>query len=337
MAGTEKLRVGIGQFAEPTKEKLDYIRSLGIKDVILNMYSLAQEDTFGPGKRKLPLSGARLWDYQELLLLKNRIEDAGLSLHAIENIPSYFYRDIIIGGPMRKEQLENVKITIDTIGRVGIKTLGYNWMPTGVWRTSEMFCLPGGAHTTAFDYEAVRNAPLSLDREYGDEEMWENYERFVEEAVPAAEEAGVVLALHPSDPPVQSIGGVPFLFRDFASLKRAMAIRESDNHAVELCLGTCAEMGEDLHEIIRHFGSAGKIAYIHFRDVSSSVPRFHETFIGEGMWDPVALFKTLRKAGFDGVVIPDHVPHIPGDSSWNMTSRAYAVGYLKGIIRTLES
>lgn len=335
MPKNETIRVGIGQFSNPTNDKLDYIRSLGVEDVILNMYALAPVNSLAPGKKVFPLSGESAWEYQELILLKSRIEDAGLRLHAIENIPASFYRDIITGGKRQKEQIENVKKTVANIGRAGITILGYNWMPTGVWRTSETFPLPGGALTTAFDYEAVKNAPFSLDREYEDDEIWDNYHLFVEELLPVAEEAGVMLALHPSDPPVKKIGGVPFLFRDFASLKRAMEIRESDHHAVELCLGTCAEMGENLHDIIRYFGTRNKIAYIHFRDVSDSVPKFHETFIGHGMWDPRALFQTLTDVGYTGVVIPDHVPHIPGDSSWGHTSRAYAVGYLRGIIRSI--
>ena len=41
-------------------------------------------------------------------------------------------------------------------------------------------------------------------------------------------------------------------------------------------------MSENVYDAIREFGSQGKIAYVHFRNVTSSVPKFDETFIDDG-------------------------------------------------------
>ena len=326
------MRVGLGQFMQPTRDRLRFIKQLGVNDVLLNMYAtplLADSET--------PLTGDAEWDFQELIQLRNRIEDAGLRLNAIENIPIQFYDDVMLGGPDRDQQLEHVKRTIRNIGRAGIPVLGYHWAPSGVWRTSTSRRVRGGAESTAFDAKDIENAPLTFDRTYTEEELWENYEHFLESVLPVAEEAGVTLALHPNDPPIEGIGGVPFLFRNFENFKRAMDLVPSDNHGLEFCLGTWSEMGENLFDVIEYFGERDELVYVHFRDVEGTVPSFHETFLDEGNYDEYEIMRALDDVGFSGLMIPDHVPRLEGDDDWKPRGRAYTVGYLKGLLRERQS
>jgi len=72
-----------------------------------------------------------------------------------------------------------------------------------------------------------------FDREYSEDDMWSNYEYFINAALPVAEEAGVKLALHPDDPPVPTIGGVARVFRNLEGFKRAMEIGNSPNHGLD--------------------------------------------------------------------------------------------------------
>ncbi|GAB3031872.1 mannonate dehydratase [Natronobiforma cellulositropha] len=324
------MRVGLGQFMQPTRERLRFIEQLGVEDVILNMY-----ETPLLADNEVPLTGDAEWDFQELVQLRTRVEDAGLRLAAIENLPISFYDDVMLGREGRDEQLECVKTTIRNIGRAGIPVLGYHWSPSGVWRTTTSRRVRGDAISTGFDAWEVENAPLSHGREYTDEELWANYEYFLEAVLPVAEEAGVTLALHPNDPPVDRIGGMPFLFRDFENFKRAMDLVESDNHGLEFCLGTWSEMGEDLFEVIEYFGERDELVYVHFRDVEGTLPSFTETFIDEGNYDEFEIVRALDDAGFSGVMIPDHVPRLEGDGDWKHRGRAYTVGYLKGMLRSL--
>jgi len=325
------MRVGLGQFTEPTEERLRYVKQLGVDDVLLNMYQYDPEYPHLPDRDAVPLEGENEWSYENVLALRERVESAGLRLNAIENVPISFYDDIMLGEDGREQQLEHMKTTVRNLGRAGVPTLGYHWMPSGVRRTGTVD-VRGGAAATAFDRDEA-DPSRTHDREYTEAELWENYELFLEELLPVAEEHGVEMCLHPNDPPVESLGGVPQLFRNFENFKRAMEIVPSDNHGLEFCLGCWSEMGEDLEAAIRHFGARDELAYVHFRDVEGTVPSFHETWIDEGNYDALEIVRLLREVGFSGMMIPDHTPHLEGDSDWEHRGRAYTVGHLKALLR----
>jgi mannonate dehydratase len=219
------------------------------------------------------------------------------------------------------------------MGRAGIPILGYHWMPNRVWRTPDPAVLRGGATATRFDLAEHADAPLSHNRVYTEDEMWASHEYYLERILPVAEESDVRLALHPDDPPVESLGGVARIFRNFDGFKRAMTTFDSPHHGLDFCMGCWSEMGpEGVLPAIEYFGSGDKIFYIHFRDVQGRVPRFNESFINEGNLDTFEVVKTLKKVGFTGFLIPDHVPKLEGDTPWGHRSRAYALGYITALI-----
>ena len=324
---SQQMRVGIGQLRDPSRDQLCFIRQLGVRDVIFNFAGRASD---------VPLSGDSSWDVQELVQLRNRVEDAGLRLAAIENVPLDFYEDIMLGGDECEDQLRGMAETVRNLGRADIPILGYNWMPNLVWSSSRTYPVRGGAEARAYDHEQLKHAPLTHDREFSEAELWKNYEQFLEHIIPVAEEAGVTMCVHPDDPPVTSLGGIPRLFRNFDNYKRAMNIVDSPNHGVEFGLGVFSEMGEDVIEVIEYFGERDEITYIHFRDVAGTVPRFHETFLdeAESNYDEWDVLQTLDQVGFSGVMIPDHVPTMSCEDSW-AAGRGYTVGYLKGMLKAL--
>jgi mannonate dehydratase len=298
------------------------------------LYQYDPEYPHMPDDEVTPLKGDKEWSYENLIELREEVESAGLRLHAIENVPISFYEDIMLGRDGKEEQLEHIKNTVRNMGKAGIPIFGYHWSPTGVWRTGE-HSVRGGAQATAFDATAVSDE-LMYDREYSSEELWANYEFFLRELLPVAEEHDIKLALHPNDPPVSdSLGGIPMLFNDFESFKRAMDLVLSPNHGLEFCLGTWSQMGVDLEKVIRYFGDKDKIFYVHFRDVNGVVPEFHETWVDEGNFDALEIIRLLDEVGFSGVMIPDHTPHMDGDTDWDHRGRAYTVGYLKALLRCI--
>jgi mannonate dehydratase len=344
----ETMRVGLCDNGDLSDENLTFARQLGLTSVR------------AATPRSLP--GTQRWEYEDLKRLVDRTAAYGLKLEVIENTPTGFFEKVMLGQPGRDEQIEHYCATIRNMGRAGIPILGHNWMPNFVWRTSRTTEGRGGAHVTAFDMALVDSTAHGAQRafvsnqaaviddvmaHYGetqvvtDEDMWANYEYFIRAVLPVAEVSGVRLALHPDDPPVPSLGGVARIFRDVAGFQKGYALASgSPAWGLDLCLGCCSEMSGgavNVREMIEFFGPRGSICYVHFRDVQGTVPKFAECFLGEGNYDPAEIMLLLRKSGFTGFVLDDHVPHIVGDTAYGHRARAHAIGYMQGLLRAIET
>lgn len=319
------MKVGLGAIHDPDYDTLRFAKQLGVDHIIVHT-----PDIRGDG----------YWEFQDLLRLRTHVESMGLNLYAIENIPRSHYDKILEGKPGRDEQIEKVCKTITNMGRAGIRVLGYHFILLGVWRTGRTPIGRGGAEVTWYDHALVENAPLADIGEYDDETVWANFEYFIKAVMPVAEREGVVMALHPDDPPVPKIAGVARIIRSIDAYKRVMDMVDSPSNCIEFCQGTISEMcssAEEVYDAIRYFGSRGKISYVHFRNVTSCVPHFAETFIEEGYVDMLQAMRCYKEVGFQGVLIGDHVPGIVGDTRWGHRGRAYTTGYIKALIKCVEA
>jgi len=176
---------------------------------------------------------------------------------------------------------------------------------------------------------------LSHGREFTPQEIWENYTYFIKQVVPVAEEAGVRIGIHPDDPPVPELGGVPrCIFGNFEGYRRALEIADSPNVGVCFCVGCWLEggtlMGNGTLESIRAFAAQGKLFKVHFRNVDAPLPHFVETFVDDGYMDMYKVMRELRMVGFNGVAIADHIPVMAGGPR---VSTAYTIGYMKALLR----
>lgn len=343
----QSIRIAVGQFNELTEEKLRFAAQIGVKGIQMN-------------NPKLP--GDTHWEEKDIRALVDKTEAAGLTLEAIENVPTHFYNKAMLGLEGRDEQIENYNTTVRNVGRAGVPILGLHFMPNSVWRTERLAPARGGAGATKFDMAEVEGKgkdewrkfmPTSLGRAdsmpvFDDpsqivsaDRMWDNYCYFMDRVLPVAEEAGVKIALHPDDPPVPMLGGVARIFKETADFKRAWhRYQNSPAWGLDLCLGCCSEMpggAVNVKEMIEFFGPKGRIFYVHFRDVKGTVPNFTECFIGEGNYNPAEIMALLRKSGFTGFLLDDHVPHMDEDTDWNHRGRAHAIGYMQGLLRVTEA
>jgi len=343
------MRVGV-RTRTLSDDRLAFCKQIGVDDVFLD-HREPRGDVFTDegddfdGAATVTVDEGVVPSVDELVRARERAADAGLRLMGIQSLSYNVYGKIMLGKPGVEEQLETIKQLVRNLGAADIPILGYQWNPRGVvpMRTSETE-LRGGASGRAFDVDELDDpyeAVTELEREYTEEELWETYETFLEEVLPVAEEAGVRLALHPADPPtVEQLGGIPRLFRSFEAFRRAMEVVPSPNHGLKLCLGCFSEMpATDVEEVVRHFGERDEIVFVHFRDVVGTWPAFHETFVdgGASNFDPLAVTKALRDVGFSGVIVPDHVPDVVGDTDWGHRGRAQAVGFLNGLVRSVLS
>jgi mannonate dehydratase len=332
---------------------------MGVRDVVL--YG-------GPGAKTVPgtmqpLTTARA-TYEQYLAARQRLERFGLRLAAVEggfiHLPKY--HDIVFGGPQRDRLSEEVIAEIRDMGRAGVPVYGYNWMPLLVWRTKPS-PIRGDAEATAFDNRLAQKAvdrgsciELRKELNWGmmtceaalgpeeakptEESMWANLEYWIRKVTPEAEKAGIRLGIHPDDPPVASLAGVPRLMRNHAAYRRLLEIYPSDANAIEFCQGTFSEMPDDVYEAIRYFGLRNKILYVHFRNVSGPVPAFREEFINTGYVDMAKAMRTYKEAGYRGVFIDDHCPKVVGDMEFpgnlgGYRTRLHALGYIQALIDTV--
>ena len=315
------IKLAVGQIPLPNEEWMRYAVQMGCEGAILHVPPLPAENGY--------------WEESDLVALREGVESWGLELVSIENTQWPMYIECMIGGPRRDEQIESYRKTITNMGRAGIKTLGFCWMPNLVWPTYFPPIGRGGANVRTFDLSDLDSVESSYDEDIPEDQMWENFERFITAVIPAAEESGVRLALHPDDPPVPSIGGVARIFRNFEAFRRATEdICPSPNFGLNFCMGSWSEMGPNVAlEAMRYFAERGRIFYLHFRDVKGHIPHFEECFLGEGNLDPAEAIRILLDTGFDGYMEDDHVPSMFGDDTpWAPRGRAWSAGYIRGLL-----
>jgi mannonate dehydratase len=326
------MRVGWSKYRDLDDTELRQIRQLGVEDILLVPYQYEDFESAIPTGDE--------WSSEELVEVRDRIAAQDLRLVGFEQMPITLY-DVLLDDEGRDESIEKIKTTIRNMGAAGIPVLGYSGHPpNGVGRTTRSKEIRGGAKTTAFVEAEMEDPGQLADRQFTEEELWEIYEAFLAEVLPVAEEAGVQLAVHPSDPPIEEIGGVPLLFRNFENFKRAMELVSSENHGLKLCLGCWSEMGEDVLEVIRYFGSRDEITYVHFRDVVGTVPEFYETFLDdeESNYNEYDVVQALYDVGYSGLLLPDHVPMLDGEDAWEFggtVGRSFTVGYIRGLIKSV--
>jgi mannonate dehydratase len=295
----------------------------------------------------------KLWTYEDLVEIREEIEAHGLVWEAIENFDPAHWHDVLLDGPRRREQVEDVKKMIRAVGRAGIPILGYNFSLAGVWGWTKGPFGRGGAISQRYDESALDtqtpipngmiwnmiydpDAPSGTVAPVSPEQLWDRYERFLAEILPVAEEAGVTMALHPDDPPADFLRGTARLVNRPDKYQRMLDLVPSTASALEFCLGSLQEMPEgDVYESIEQYGSQGKIAYVHCRNVRGRVPYYQEVFIDEGDIDMVRAVALLKKVGYDGVLIPDHTPEMSCDAPWH-AGMAFALGYLRAAIQVVD-
>ena len=320
---TPGIKLCVQSPATPTDEQLLFLKQLGAQYVSVG-------------------STPELRTAEGFLQIKKRYADAGITVWNIGNVWVHNMPEVTLNLPGRDQKIEEYKQYLRNLQKAGIRYSTYAHMGNGIWTSGRTDVR--GSSAREFDQNSptargnwdgkVYSGPLSHGREYTPDEIWENYTHFIKQVVPVAEETGVRIGIHPDDPPVPVLAGVPrCIFSNFKGYERALKIADSPNVGICLCCGTWLEggkqlTGKDPAEMIRHFG-AKKIWKIHFRNVSATLPHFVETFMDNGYYDMWKIMKALRDVDYDGIVILDHSPAMVGG---NYTQTAYGFAYMKALL-----
>ncbi len=352
------MKLGLGLYRHMlTSENFRFARQAGATHIVAHLVDYFRGAGHAPGdnqptgtKGGWGLAGDpdRLWTVEELAAIKRDIEAAGLKWEAIENLDPAHWHDILLDGPKRAQHIENVKTLLRRMGEVGIPILGYNFSIAGVAGRVTGNYARGDAPSVGMAGPVDDPIPLGMvwnmvyDSQAPEgtlapitpEELWRRLRAFLTEVLPVAEQAGVILAAHPDDPPLPTIRGQPRLVYQPSLYQKLLDISPSPSNRLEFCIGSLAEMTEgDIYDVVDRYSRQGRLGYVHFRNVRGKVPTYQETFIDEGDVDMVRVFAILRRNGYDGVLIPDHTPQMSCAAPWH-AGMAYALGYMMAVMKT---
>ncbi len=353
------MKIGLGLYrASLTPDNLAFAAQAGASHIVAHLTdyfrgrdpSLTKgDDSDGWGDCR----GDTPWSFEELAALVAQVRAAGLEVAALENFSPAFWSDVLLDGPDRPAQMDGLKRLVRDAGRAGIPCIGYNFSIAGVWGWTRGPYARGGAMSVGFDADRIDPATPIPDGmvwnmrvrdgrrdaepvRVTDEELWQRLEWFLKELVPVAEEAGLRLAAHPDDPPMDTLRGTARLVNRVEKYDRLLALVPSSSNALELCLGSLQEMpGGPVYGAVDRFARGGNIGYVHFRNVQGKVPRYAETFVDEGDLDMAEIVRILRDAEYDGVMIPDHTPELACGAPWH-AGMAFALGYMRALLQNAD-
>ena len=303
-----------------------------------------------------------VWPRESIARLKQQAEQNGLAFEVVESVP--VHEEIKLGGSQTGQLLDNYCENLLRLGEAGVKVVCYNFMPVFDWLRSDLSHQnPDGSFSLAYEDKTVLamnplEGGLSLpgwDESYrGDElkelmarwqdtteqDLWRNFERFLQAVIPAAEQAGIRMAIHPDDPP-WGIFGLPRIITGAQSVRKMRKIMPSPANGLTLCTGSLGASGEnDVTAMAEEF--CDYIPFVHLRNVRRSGEKdFTETaHLSEcGSLDMYAIVKALVKNGFDGYVRPDHGRMIWGEKGrpgYGLFDRALGAAYVNGLFEAAQ-
>lgn len=288
------------------------------------------------------------WTVDGLKRLKERIDATGVQLVMVplplssSVIEKAEMPSILLGqSPERDRAVDQICEMIRNVAAAGIPAVKYNMSILGVVRTAPA-AGRGGAQYSTFKYDDAIHEPRTAAGAVPADLYWERITWFLERVAPVAAEYKVRIACHPHDPGMpkgKGYKGVETVLGSVEGMKRFVSIKENPYHGLNFCQGTVSEMLADpnaeIGSVIRWFGSRKKIFNVHFRNIQGRFLDFRETYPDNGDVDMLAALRAYKEVGYDGMLMPDHVPKVAGDEGGRQ-SFAFSFGYIRALMQVVE-
>ncbi len=334
--------VHVGEQFIHSDEDLTFCRQMGVEYV--GAYFPLRRNG-----RELSLEEEDYWSVDTLARSREHVESFGLKLAAIHlplssmDIAKNPWSSIMLGTSKRDRDIERACQYIKAAGKAGIPVVTYDLTVLPVLRNPERASGRGGITYSCSDFDKLKDAPMHPAGPISTEQAWERIEYFLKHVIPVAEEYKVKMACHPNDmsvPPGKTYRGVAPVLSNIDGLKRFIELYPSPHHGLSFCQGCVSEFStnpEQVYDAIRYFVSRKKIFWVHFRNIRGGYLKFEETFPDEGDIDMAKAMRIYKEVGYDGVLIPDHVPHSDLDTPWGHRAHAFCLGYMKALLQAVES
>lgn len=330
---------------------LEYISQIpGMRSIVSAVYDVR------PGE---------VWPEESIRYIKEECEKHGLIFDVVESIP--VPEKIKLGSADRDDLIEVYCENIKRVAKYGVKCVCYNFMPVFDWTRTQLDKKASDGSTSLVMYWDQLNGldPLKDDidlpgwdasytkdeikdlflkyGEIGEEGLWDNLAYFLEKVIPVAEECGVVMAIHPDDPPYP-IFGLPRIITCEKNLDRFLKIVDSPSNSLTFCTGSLGCSKEnDITGMISKYTAMNRIAFMHIRNVKILEDNsFEESghLTKNGSLDMYKIVKALVDNGFDGYVRPDHGRMVWGETGkpgYGLYDRAMGMTYLNGLFEACEN
>ena len=308
-----------------------------------------------------------VWPVEEIAAQADAARAAGLSYETVESIN--VHEDIKLGLPTRDRYIENYIESLKNVAKCGVNVVCYNFMPIFDWtRTDLAKPLYDGSTALAFDYHVIEGKSprqmadeiLSHSNGYvlpgweperlgelgrlfdayegmGEDDLRANLGYFLKAIIPACEELGIRMTIHPDDPP-RSVFGLPRIVKNERDLDKIVKVVDSPSNSLCVCTGSLgSNRDNDIPHIVRKFGRMDRIGFMHVRNIQVHEPWvFNEVAHKSkfGSLDIYDIMRALWEVGYEGPVRPDHGRMIwdeKGRPGYGLFDRALGANYLCGL------
>jgi len=371
---------------------LDMLRQIGVEGIVTALHDVPNGD---------------VWTYEAIMELKTYIESFGLRWSVVESLP--VSESIKYAGTNREQLIDNYKVSLSNLGKAGIKTVCYNFMPVIDWiRTDLNYKLADGTSTLYFDkirfayFDCYILNRAGAEKDYSDVEMdqvnelnktisedekaelvntiivktqgfvnenfkgnvkkpvelfnqllalykginknqlRENLKYFLQRVIPVAEEYGMLLCIHPDDPPYPVLG-LPRIVGNSEDIEWILNAEKSPNNGLTFCAGSISSgLHNDILTMAQKFAKRTHFVHLRSTDVAEN-GNFIEASHLEGRGHLIDLVRLFERENPNVPMRVDHGKLMLDDVTksynpgYSFLGRMYAFAQVSGVISTVKN